>query len=92
MRRGYSISTALPGDVISMLPVQLHVHFESSVSAAIELIVTTDAPGDHGAVVIGMHGCGVSTPIAAEVAAATWGFACVRHMPKEAMFTIGLKS
>ena len=46
-------------------------------------------PGDHAEVVTGMQGCGVSTPIAAAVAAATCGLACVWHIPKGAMFTIG---
>ena len=29
-----------------------------------------------------MHGCGVNTPSAADVAAATWGFVSVVHIPK----------
>jgi hypothetical protein len=48
------------------------------------------APGIQGAEVTGIHGMGVSTPIAAAVAAATWGLAMDMHMPKGAMFTIGL--
>src|ERR1700722_13226900 len=51
-----------------------------------------DAPGVHGAAVAGMHGIGVNVPIAAAVAAATCGFAGLWHIPKGAMFTIGLKS
>jgi hypothetical protein len=31
-------------------------------------------PGDHGAPIAGTHGCGVNTPLAAAVAAATCGF------------------
>ena len=37
---------------------------------------------DHGGMNTGMQGIGVSTPIAADVAAATVGFVCDVHMPK----------
>src|SRR3546814_4595334 len=47
------------------------------------------APGTHGDVVAGMQGIGVSTPIAAEVAEATVGFASEVHMPNGMMFSIG---
>ncbi len=73
-------------------PVQVQLHFESSVRAFCSLMVTTDDPGDHGDVVTGMQGCGVRTPCAAAVAAATWGFAWVLHIPNAAMLTIGIKS
>jgi hypothetical protein len=53
------------------------------------LTVTWAAPGIHGLVVTGTHGTGVSTPIAAEVAAATSGFEGVPHMPNVGMLTIG---
>jgi hypothetical protein len=36
-----------------------------------------------------MHGCGVSTPIAADVAAATCGLASDVHMPNGMMLVIG---
>jgi hypothetical protein len=49
-------------------------------------------PGAQGASTIGRHGIGVSTPIAAAVAAATCGFACVLHIPKGAMLTKGTRS
>ncbi len=55
-------------------------------------ILTFDEPGDHGLDVAGTHGWGVSTPIAAEVAAATCGFCSEMHMPNVGMFIIGLKS
>ena len=41
----------------------------------------------HGALMIGIHGWGMSTPWAAPVAAATCGFASERHMPKGGIFT-----
>jgi hypothetical protein len=55
-------------------------------------MVTVSAPGTHGTVVAGMHGCGVSTPIAADVAAATCGLAMLMHIPNVAMLVIGTKS
>jgi hypothetical protein len=61
-------------------------------SAGCPLMVTVGAPGVHGAVVTGMHGCGVSTPAAAAVAAATCGFAGHVHMPNGAMFAVGIWS
>lgn len=55
-------------------------------------IVTFDAPADHGEEVTGTHGCGVRTPWAAAVAAATCGLDIDWHMPKLATLTIGAKS
>jgi len=52
----------------------------------------TCPPGLHGAVITGTQGIGVRTPIAAEVAEATVGFAIDWHMPNGMMFTIGAKS
>src|SRR5579885_3349877 len=49
---------------------------------------TVGPPGTHGAGVLGMHGMGVSTPIAAAVAAATMGFAPEVHMPKGMMLVM----
>jgi hypothetical protein len=40
----------------------------------------------------GMHGMGVSTPIAAAVAVATWGLAMDVHMANGMMLTIGMLS
>ncbi len=50
------------------------------------------APGIHGVVVTGMQGCGVSTPKAAAVAAATCGFAKLIHMPNGITFFMGILS
>jgi hypothetical protein len=41
---------------------------------------------------LGIHGIGVKTPSAAEVAEATVGFAKLLHIPKDIMFTNGLLS
>lgn len=56
------------------------------------LIFIIGDPGAHGAAMTGMHGIGVSAPIAAAVAAATVGFAIDWHIPKGFIFTIGLLS
>ncbi|GGU51652.1 hypothetical protein GCM10009504_05420 [Pseudomonas laurentiana] len=48
------------------------------------------APGVQGEAVAGMQGIGVSTPIAAEVAAETVGLAIDRHTPKGAILAMGL--
>ena len=53
------------------MPAQVHMHVELLSSAGTSLIVTFSDPGAHGLAITGMHGCGVSTPIAALVAAAT---------------------
>ena len=54
--------------------------------------LTFEDPGVHGAVITGMHGCGVRTPEAAEVAAATCGFDSEVHMPNGATFVMGMLS
>jgi hypothetical protein len=66
----------------------VHVEF----SAGCPLINTVGDPGIHGAVVTGMHGCGVSVPNAAAVAAATWGLVGVVHKPNGGMEAIGVLS
>jgi hypothetical protein len=53
---------------------------------------TVGEPGVQGVMVAGTQGIGVSTPIAAEVAAATAGLAKLMHIPKLGMFTMGLWS
>jgi hypothetical protein len=78
--------------VIEIEPPQEHMQVLSLVSAGLPPTVTLLDPGDHGAVVTGMHGCGVSTPMAAEVAAATCGLESVVHIPNGAMFAIGTLS
>jgi len=49
-------------------------------------------PGVHGATKTGMQGIGVKVPIAAAVAEATCGLDIDLHIPKEAIFSIGVKS
>jgi hypothetical protein len=64
-----------PGFTISIIPAQLHRHFDISFRAGTLPIRTAGEPGDHGAGVTGTQGIGVKTPDAAAVADATEGFA-----------------
>ena len=93
-RRAHGTVTvvAIPGAVIEMTPPHWHKQVQLALSAGWPSISTVGEPGNHGAVVTGMHGCGVRVPMAAAVAAATCGLVGVVHMPKGAMFAIGLLS
>lgn len=75
---------------IVITPPHMQLHVLADVSAGMLATITPLAPGDHGVVVTGTHGCGVNTPWAADVADATCGFDNVVHMPNGAMFTFGL--
>jgi hypothetical protein len=78
-------------DTTLMAPPKEQKHFEAVV--AIGDPPTMVREGDtQGAAVTGVHGIGVSTPRAAEVAAATVGLASELHIPKGRMFTNGLVS
>ena len=81
-----------PALVNEIVPPHVHWHVSEFSRAAYWPIFTFDEPGDHGLVVTGVQGCGVSTPMAAEVAAATCGLDSDMHMPNVGMLTIGLKS
>src|SRR3546814_259573 len=67
----------------------MHMHLQVLSSVGRLPSSTVGAPGTHGDVVARMQGIGVSTPIAAEVAEATVGFASEVHMPNGMMFSIG---
>jgi hypothetical protein len=77
---------------MEITPAHMHMHLEVSFRAGMLPIGSNGEPGVQGAVVFGMHGIGVSTPRAAEVAEATAGFANDVHMPNGMMFTIGIWS
>src|SRR3546814_4512167 len=64
-------------------PPHMHMHLQVLSSVGRLPSSTVGAPGTHGDVVAGMQGIGVSTPIAAEVAEATVGFASEVHMRSE---------
>jgi hypothetical protein len=68
------------------------MHVLCAVASGIPLAVATADGGAHGATTLGMHGMGVSTPIAAAVAAATIGLAGLWHIAKGMMFIIGMIS
>jgi hypothetical protein len=70
----------------------LHVKVDVLLRADFLLTKTVGEPGVHGAVVTGIQGCGVSTPWAAVVAAATCGLDKVVHMPKGRIFFMGMLS
>ncbi len=71
-----------PGLIICITPAQLHMTFDVLVRAGLPPIITVGLPGAQGAATTGEQGWGVSTPNAAEVAAATAGFAKELHIPK----------
>src|SRR6516165_2742567 len=78
-----------PGTVTWITPPHMHINWQVLSSEGLLPVSTVGAPGTQGDTVIGMQGCGVSTPSAAAVAAATIGLAGLMHMPKGTMLTIG---
>lgn len=80
-----------PGLVIVICPPNIHINLQLSSNAGIPVIFCFP-PGNHGDVIAGTQGIGVNTPIAAEVAEATVGFANDLHMPKGITLAIGIKS
>src|SRR5262245_17171695 len=75
-----------------MTPAHMHISLEVLLSAGMPSRRTVGAPTIHGAVVAGMQGMGVSTPIAAAVAAATCGLAGLLQAPNGMMFFMGMWS
>ncbi len=87
------MTVAEAGDALMLIvPAHMHMHVESVVSAGLLAIIVCAAPGVHGAVTAGMHGIGVSTPSAADVAAMTTGLDGDWHIPNVAMFIMGIWS
>ena len=86
------MTTNWPGWVTEITPPHVHIHFDVLLRAGLFLIMTFGDPGTQGAVVTGIHGCGVRTPKAADVAAATVGFVKVVHIPKGMILLIGILS
>jgi hypothetical protein len=78
--------------VIVITPAQLHMHIHVLLRAGFLAIITVGEPGVQGAGIMGTHGIGVNTPIAALVAAATCGLARLWHMPKGIIFFMGMLS
>jgi hypothetical protein len=75
-----------------MTPPHWQVKVQLLVRDGFPPIMTVGDPGVHGAVVTGMQGCGVRTPWAAVVAAATCGLLSVVHIPNGMIFTMGALS
>ncbi len=82
-------SVNCPGTETVTTPPHMHMHICVLSSAGLLPISTVGAPVTQGDVVAGMHGIGVSTPEAAEVADATVGLDGVMHIPNGRTFTIG---
>lgn len=76
---------------MDICPPHVHIHLLLSVNAGMFITFTWALPGAQGAAITGTHGIGVSTPIAAEVAADTVGLAMDRHIPKVGILA-GVKS
>ena len=81
-----------PGVTNEITPAHMHISVEVLSRVGMLPSKTLGAPGTHGATVAGMHGIGVSTPMAAAVAAATIGLAGDIHIPNGMIFTMGMLS
>src|SRR5438445_13821577 len=73
-------------------PAHRQLQVQALTSAGFPAVVTAGEPGTQGDTVAGRQGCGVNTPRAAVVAAATCGLVGLLHRPNGLMFTIGAKS
>ena len=82
----------VPGIVNWITPAQLHMHLEVLLSPGMLRTSTVGEPGAQGAGMTGTQGIGVKTPSAADVAAATVGFASDWHIPKGGILAIGILS
>ena len=89
----YDTSTvSCPACEMEISPAHIQLSLQLLFSAGMLAIKTSSVPGVHGATVTGTQGMGVSTPIAAEVAAATSGLASEEHIANGGIFTMGLLS
>lgn len=73
-------------------PPQAQFNWQVLFKPGFPAILTVGEPGVQGDCVTGRQGMGVNTPLAAAVAAATWGFDRDVHMLKGMMFTMGICS
>lgn len=69
-----------------IMPPKAHISLLVLFNAGPDPIIVFEAPGIHGAKVIGVQGFGMNKP------AATAGLAGLQHKPKGSMFTKGLPS
>jgi hypothetical protein len=70
--------------MIDTFPPNEHMHEHSLVSTCLPSTITVPVASQE--VVAGTQGCGVSVPKAADVAAATAGFASDEHNPQDPIF------
>ena len=77
-----------PATEIVIVPAHRQVQVSLFSSAGRRPIVTMSEPGIQGAWMLGTHGIGVSTPLAADVADATVGLLSDWHVPNVGMFVI----
>ena len=85
-------SVACPGEVNLISPPHTQFRQAVSFSAGKYEVGTVGAPTTQGAGVFGIHGIGVSVPMAADVADAVAGKASDMQVPKGGMFAMGLWS
>lgn len=85
------MTVVVPAKLIEITPKYAQLHLDELLSAGAFLSMTVGEPGTHG-VVTGMHGVGVSTPLAAAVADAVVGFAKDEHTPNGGILAIGIQS
>jgi hypothetical protein len=86
------VTVVCPALAMLITPPQVHIDLLASFSAGMLPIRTVGVPAAQGAAITGMHGMGVSAPMAAAVADATVGLVRLVHIPKGGMFTIGFWS
>ena len=70
-----TITVNWPGKLMEITPPHMQISLELLFRAGMLPSSTVGAPGNQGAIVIGMQGIGTNTPRAAAVMAATIGFA-----------------
>jgi hypothetical protein len=61
----------LPEFWIEIVPPHIQLHVQVLVRAGTPFTFIIALPGAHGAVMAGIHGCGVNVPMAADVAVDT---------------------
>jgi len=88
----YYLTLNCPGICTSITPAHKHISLQFFVTPGWLATVTIILPGIQGDGVLGIHGIGVSAPIAAAVAEATTGLASDWHKPNGRIFTMGLLS
>lgn len=79
-----------PGVTNVITPAHIHINVDVLSRVGMSPSNTVGAPGTQGETVAGMQGIGVSTPMAAAVAAATIGLAGDMHIPNGMMLTSGM--